>query len=80
MISKEQAFNIAKMIIPDIELRGLRITDTISNNQKLAKLPKNCWYLSYFPVLINYSSCSTKSTIFMCIDKESGEILFHNSL
>lgn len=80
MITKEQAYNIAKQFVPDLDLRGFRISADLSNNHKLKKLPPGCWYVSYLPVPINYTACSTTSTIFMCIDKESGKILYHNSI
>lgn len=78
MISKEQALTIVKKIIPDIEMRGLRISDVLSGNKKLAELPKDCWYISYSQVPIQYLSCSNGSKIFLCISKENGNILFHN--
>ena len=40
--------------MPDIELRGMRISDQLSNNKKLNKLPTNCWYISYSQVPIQY--------------------------
>lgn len=80
MITQEQAFNIARSIVPDIELKGIRISDKLSDNRKLAKLPANCWYISYFPVPMNYLSCSSAGSIFLCVSKSNGEILFHNNL
>lgn len=80
MITRDQAFNIAKQIVPDIELRGVRISDTLSDNKMLGILPKDCWYVSYFPVLFNHTACSSDKIIFLCINKSTGEILYHNHL
>ena len=80
MLSKEQALFIAKELIPDLEMRGARISDTFTSGKLSGKLPPDCWYISYSQVLLNYLSCSTGSTIFLCINKEDGKILFHNSI
>ena len=57
MITKEQAFNIANQIVPGLEQKIIRISDDLSNSLKLKVLPENCWYVSYSPVQVNYSSC-----------------------
>jgi hypothetical protein len=80
MITQQQAFDIAKSIVPDIELKGVRISNTISDNKKLSKLPKDCWYVSYSPVPMNHLSCSNSKTIFLCISKMDGNVLSHNYL
>lgn len=80
MITREQAFNIAHQIVPDIEFRGVRISDTLSDNKTLSKLPKDCWYISYSPVQFNNTACSSAKLLFLCISKFSGEILYHNFL
>jgi hypothetical protein len=80
MITQEQAFNIAKSIIPDIELRGLRISDRLSDKKILQKLPPNCWYISYSQAPIQYLSCSNSSKIFLCISKDNGVIIFHQAI
>lgn len=79
MISQQHAFQIAKSIIPDIELRGLRISEKNSSPQ-LSNLPNDCWYISYSNVPINSLSCSNSKTIFLCLSKISGEVLFHNTI
>lgn len=78
MINKEEAFQIAKNIIPDIEIKGVRVSDQLSSNSKLKNLPKDCWYISYSQVPINNLSCSNLKIIFMCIGKMNGEVLYHN--
>jgi len=80
LISQDTAFNIAKNIVPDIELKGIRISDKLSNDKRFEKLPANCWYISYSNIPIYNLSCSNADLIFMCIDKEKGEILFHNKV
>jgi hypothetical protein len=80
LITQQQAFGIAQNIVPDIELKGIRISDQLSGNKKFINLPKNCWYLSYSAVPIYNLSCSTGDLIFICISKEKGEILFHNKV
>lgn len=80
MIDQNKAFVIAKSLIPDIELRGFRISDKLSSNSKLKDLPKDCWYVSYSHVPISSLSCSNTKTIFLCISKVSGEVLYHNYL
>jgi len=77
LITQQQAFTIAKSLVPDIEQRGLRISDQLSDNKKLTKLPPNCWYISYSPVPMQYLSCSNGSSIFLCVSKEKGEVVFH---
>jgi len=77
LITQQQAISIAKNIVPDIELRGMRISDQLSNNKKLDKLPPNCWYISYSQVPIQYLSCSNGSTIFLCVSKDDGKVVFH---
>lgn len=78
MINKEEAFLIAKNIIPDIEIKGVRVSDQLSSNSKLKNLPKDCWYISYSQVPISNLSCSNSKIIFMCIGKMNGEVLYHN--
>lgn len=78
MINKEEAFQIAKNIIPDIEIKGVRVSDQLSSNSKLKNLPKDCWYISYSQVPINNLSCSNSKIIFMCIAKMDGDVLYHN--
>ncbi|MBK7228581.1 MAG: hypothetical protein IPH97_06910 [Ignavibacteriales bacterium] len=80
MITQQQAFDIAKNIIPDIELKGVRISNTISDNKKLSKLPKDCWYVSYSPVPMNHLSCSNSGIVFLCLSKIDGRVLFHQTL
>lgn len=80
MINQQQAFDIAKNIIPDIELKGVRISDKISENKKFAKLPKDCWYISYSSVTLNHLSCSNSGVIFLCLSKIDGQVLFHQTL
>jgi len=77
LITQQQAFSIAKNLVPDIELRGMRISDQLSDNKKLSNLPKNCWYISYASVPIGYLSCSSLRRIFLCLNKEDGSIIFH---
>ncbi|HMN24886.1 MAG TPA: hypothetical protein PKE38_10320 [Ignavibacteriaceae bacterium] len=79
MITQLQAFSIAKSIVPDIELRGVRISDQLSDNKKLSNLPKNCWYISYANVPIAYLSCSKATKTFLCISKNDGEVKFHRT-
>jgi len=79
LISQLQAFSIAKNIVPDIELRGVRISDQLSDNKKLSNLPKNCWYFSYANVPIAYLSCSNAARVFLCISKDDGEVKFHQA-
>lgn len=78
MINREEAFQIAKSLIPDIELKGFRVSDHLSSNSKLKNLPDNCWYISYSQVPVSNLSCSNLKTVFLCISKASGEVLFHN--
>jgi len=33
LMTQQQAFNIAKSLVPDIELRGMRISDQFSDNK-----------------------------------------------
>ena len=80
MITKEQAYNIANQIVPGLELKIIRISDDSNNSPKNKALPENCWYISYSPVQVNYSSCISTASIFLCISKENGEILYHNYL
>jgi len=70
LITKQQAFTIAKSLVPDIEHRGMRISDQSSHNKKLTTLPPNCWYISY----------SNGSSIFLCVSKDDGEVLYHQIL
>jgi hypothetical protein len=79
MINQQQAFYIAKNLVPDIELRGMRISDKLSDNKKLNQLPPNCWYISYSQVPMQYLSCSNGNSIFLCVSKADGTILFHQS-
>lgn len=78
MITKDQILAIAKTIVPDIELKGVRISDALSSNTKLKNLPKDCWYVSYSASTLNHLSCSNSKNIFLCISKMDGNILFHN--
>lgn len=78
MITQQQAFEIAQNIIPDIQMRGVRISDILSANSKIKDLPKDCWYISYSQVPINNLSCSNSKIIFMCIGKTDGEVLYHD--
>jgi hypothetical protein len=78
MLTKEQAFNIANQIIPGLESKLIKLSDQLSNSQKYNSLPENCWYIVYYPVQVNYSSCVSSSAIYLCISKESGEVLYHN--
>jgi hypothetical protein len=80
LISQQQAFSIAKSLVPDIELRGIRISDELSENKKLKKLPPNCWYISYSPVPIQYLSCSNGSSIFLCVSKDDGKVIYHQAV
>jgi len=80
LITQQQAFSIAKSIVPDIELRGMRISEQLSDNKKLSKLPPNCWYISYSQVPIQYLSCSNGSNIFLCISKDDGAVVFHQAV
>ena len=80
MINKEEAFQIAQNIIPDIEIKGVRVSDQLSSNSKLKNLPKDCWYISYSQVPINNLSCSNLKSVFLCISKVSGEVIYHNYL
>lgn len=41
MINKQQVYTIAKSIIPDIDIKGFRITDDVAS-EKLKKLYKEC--------------------------------------
>lgn len=79
MITQQQAYTIAKSIIPDIDIRGFRITGNASS-EKLRKLPKECWYISYSPVPMNHLSCASLKLVFLCINKVNGEVLFHNTI
>ena len=80
LISQQQAFSIAKSIVPDIELRGIRISDQLSDNKKLKNLPPNCWYISYSQVPLQYLSCSNGSIIFLCVNKYDGSVVFHREV
>ncbi|HCY74490.1 MAG TPA: hypothetical protein DHV28_01085 [Ignavibacteriales bacterium] len=80
MITKEQAIAIVRNLVPDIELRGMRISDQVSANKKLTKLPADCWYISYSHVPIQYLSCSNGSSIFICLSKQDGEVKFHQAI
>ena len=80
MITQQQAFQIAKSIVPDIELRGMRISEQLSCNKKLTKLPPNCWYISYSQVPIQYLSCSNGSSIFLCVNKDDGTVVYHREV
>lgn len=80
MVSQQQAFQIAQNIIPDIQSRGVRFSDKLSSNNKLKKLPEDCWYISYSSSILNHLSCSNSKTIFLCISKMDGNILFHNHI
>jgi hypothetical protein len=80
LITQQQAFQIAKSIVPDIELRGMRISDQLSDNKKLNKLPTNCWYISYSQVPIQYLSCSNGSSIFLCVNKDDGAVVYHKEV
>jgi hypothetical protein len=80
LITKQQAFSIAKNIVPDIELRGMRISDELSETKKLSKLPPNCWYISYSQVPMQYLSCSNGSSIFLCVNKDDGTVVYHRDI
>jgi len=80
LITQQQAFQIAKSLVPDIELRGMRISDQLSDNKKLKKLPPNCWYISYSQVPIQYLSCSNGSIIFLCVSKHDGAVVYHQAV
>ncbi|HEX7357698.1 MAG TPA: hypothetical protein VF270_08335 [Ignavibacteriaceae bacterium] len=80
MITKEQAIIIVRNLVPDIELKGVRISDQISENKKLKKLPADCWYVSYSQVPMQYLSCSNGSSIFICLSKQDGEVKFHSAI
>jgi len=80
LITQQQAFQIAKSIVPDIELRGMRISDQLTVNKKLNKLPTNCWYISYSQVPIQYLSCSNGSSIFLCVNKDDGTVAYHQEV
>jgi len=77
LITQQQAFTIAKSLVPDIEQRGMKIFDQLSHNKKLTTLPPNCWYISYSKIPIQYLSCSNGSSIFLCVSKDDGEVLYH---
>lgn len=74
MITKEAALKIALQVIPDLQLRSYKISDIPPGGAGKANLPGGCWYLSYSAVTINYAACGPGKTLFLCIDKESGEI------
>ncbi|MBE0539215.1 MAG: hypothetical protein IH620_05835 [Ignavibacterium sp.] len=80
MITKEQAIAIVRNLVPDIELRGIRISDQVSDNNKLTKLPADCWYISYSHVPMQYLSCSKGSSIFICLSKQDGGVVFHDTV
>jgi len=80
LITQQQAFNIAKSLVPDIELRGMRISDQFSDNKKRNKLPPNCWYISYSQVPLQYLSCSNGSSIFLCVSKDDGKVVYHHAV
>jgi len=74
MIDKETAINIAIRVIPDLELRSYKITDQNPGGKSSLNLPLGCWYLKYSPATMNYAACSTGRSLYLCIDKETGDI------
>jgi hypothetical protein len=72
MINKQQSYQIAKSIIPDIDIRGFRITDEAAS-EKLKKLPKECWYINYSSVPMNHLSCVSLKLVFLFINKFNGD-------
>lgn len=80
MISKEQAYNIARQIIPDLEIKGAKISDILTSSKLINILPPDCWYISYSSIPLINLSCSNGKKVFFCIDKIDGKILFHNTL
>ena len=73
MLTKEQAFEIIKNIVPDIELRGVRITDKPLNDNNKNSL-NDCWFITYSTSRYHLA-CNANKTISLCIHKMTGEII-----
>lgn len=74
MITKETALKIARQVIPDLQMRSYKISDIPPSGGSRGNLPVNCWYLTYSAVTLNFAACGPGKTLFLCVDKETGEI------
>ena len=94
MITKEQAIEIAKKLVPDLEERISKIKivyegsirEWITDKKPYANLfggiPDNCWYITYSSLR---NDEKLGAIIFIgsrgiFIDKDSGEVVFHGDL
>ncbi len=81
MITEEQALEIAKSVIPDIEERLLNISMEKPKAKLWGGVPNNCWYIIYSyrnPDGTDFEGLRSDEGIF--VNFETGKIVFNGCL
>jgi len=79
MITKEQALEIAKKKVPEIEKFMSNISLEKPKSSGYGEPPSNCWYITYSQYN-NPNSITFISSEVIAVDCETGEVLFNRNL
>ena len=81
MISKEEALEIAKKIVPDIESRMSGIYDSENAGKRFIYLDdKDCYIIKYTTRTDFRSAHYLMSSAGIVINKNTGKVIYHGSL